>query len=109
MKNKNIKIVALLIIAAVGIFALSTTKKSSNNSVLTDNASNPKTLEDNLTNASSEKPFVFDKKTENPDVFLSFSYNGKEYVKQLTGPTVRSTPTVITKEEFENEYSKYLL
>lgn len=107
MKNKTFKIVALLLVASVGLFVLSKNKKSQENKLtLSDESS--KTIEEQIATTSSEKPLSFAQKTGISN-FLTFSYNGKDFTKQLTGPTVRSVPTSITKEEFIEAYNAYLL
>lgn len=107
MKNKNIKIIALLAVAAIGIFALYKSKKSEP-LIETKNSQN-NDLEDLLSKATSEKPFSFSKKTETSGVTMDYVYNGKLYTKQLMGATVRSTPIEISKEEFVEAYNAYLL
>ena len=108
MKNKTFKIVALLLVATVGLFVLSKSKKSQENKLtLSDESS--KNIEEQIATTSSEKPLSFSQKTGNSEVFLTFTYNGKDFTKQLTGPTVRCVPSSITKEEFIEAYNAYLL
>lgn len=107
MKNKNIKIIALLLVATVGLVALYRSKKSE---TITESVSvKENDLETLLSEATSENPFFFYKKTDNPEVSMSYVFNGTKYTKQLMGPSVRSIPVNITKEEFVEAYNAYLL
>lgn len=107
MKKNSIKIVALLAVAAIGIFALYKSKKSE--PLIESKEIKQNDLEKLLSEATPEKPFTFSKKTETSGVTMDYVYNGKLYTKQLMGATVRSTPKEITKEEFVEAYNAYLL
>lgn len=107
MKNKNIKIIALLLVATVGLVALYRSKKSE---TITESVSvKENDLETLLSEATSEKPFSFSKKTDNPEASMVYVFNGTNYIKLLTVPNVRSVPVNITKEEFVEAYNAYLL
>lgn len=107
MKKNSIKIVALLAVAAIGIFALYKNKKSE---TITESVSvKENDLETLLSEATTKKPFRFSKKTETSGFTMDYVYNGKLYTKKLMGPNVRSTPIEITKEEFVEAYNAYLL
>lgn len=107
MKNKTLKIVALLAIASIGIFALYKSKKSEP-LIETKNSQN-NDLEGLLSKATPKEPFRFSKKTETSGFTMDYVYNGKLYTKKLMGANVRSTPREITKEEFVEAYNAYLL
>lgn len=107
MKKNSIKIIALLAVATIGIFALYKSKKSEPLIETKDSKNND--LEDLLSKATSKEPFRFSKKTETSGFTMDYVYNGKLYTKKLMGANVRSTPIEITKEEFVEAYNAYLL
>lgn len=107
MKKNSIKIIALLAVATIGIFALYKSKKSEPLIETKDSKNND--LEDLLSKATPKEPFTFSKKQGNDGLSTQYVFNGKIFTKQLMGPNIRSVPSSITKEEFIEAYNAYLL
>lgn len=107
MKNKNIKILGLLLIATIGLIALYKSKKSDTISESVVEKEND--LETLLSKATVENPFTFSKKQGNDGLSTEYVFNGKIFTKQLMGPNVRTVPSEISKEEFVEAYNAYLL
>ena len=107
MKKNSIKIIALLAVAAIGIFALYKSKKSDTISESVVEKEND--LETLLSKATVENPFSFKPKSENDSLSTQYVFNGKIFTKQLMGPNVRTVPSEISKEEFVEAYNEYLL
>lgn len=102
MKNKTLKLVALLAIAAIGLYALNKSKKT--------NKKAEELVDSGLTQATKENPLVVKiPQNQELNIEMVYTFNGTDYIKQLMGPTVKSVPQKITKEEFDKVYQEFLL
>jgi len=101
MKNKKLKIAALLAIAVVGLVALNKVKNKA------------KTVKSEVKNelplATPEKPLTFTVPGSSKDITIRYSFDGKKYLKYQEGPNIRVVPEEIQKEEFESAYNSFLL
>lgn len=97
MKNSTVKTLGIIALAAIALVAMNKLKKGKE--------------EGTLALASDKSiPEIFIVKDNDSQIDVSTHYSIKDgkYYSQMMGPTIRSTPLEITKEEYTKAYSAYL-